>query len=342
MATGRGAAMKKRVGIICLGAVGLLAGLAAPAYAVGPAFWTGPNCGMTLEVREHGRVTIPYVVADLARADVQCYLRIYKVKGNIWDAKPDDWTRVSQEPMGQVRAVRTFCGGVRDLPFSYTWTDVDLAIGTYWCRVAATDGSRWAVDRLCCGLEVTSPVRINKGAGFTRDATVSVDYLTVPAWKYFMISDFASVWPNVWQPIPAGDDTMAWNLRPGDGKKTVYMRFCASPGGSVTARRCSIVLDTHGPTTKAPYPARGTKGRMVALRLRVDDALSPTASVTIVIRRGRTIVETLRAVTIWKGWLATRRFACDLPKGRYTFTVMARDLAGNEQAKAGSNTLTVY
>jgi len=37
----------------------------------------------------------------------------------------------------------------------------------------------------------------------------------------------------------------------------------------------------------------------------------------------------------------TAKFTCKLSKGKYTFTVYAKDLAGNVQTKAGHNTLTV-
>ena len=143
-----------------------------------------------------------------------------------------------------------------------------------------------------------------------------------------------------------GTDTVT--VSKGNGKKTVYVLYHAQLVNFKAAQPVSplyqarTTLDTHGPTTKAPEPARGARGTYITLRFRVDDNLSPKARVTIVIRKGTTVVRTLKPVLRATGKLVSRRFLCKLAKGKYTFRVKAKDLAGNAQTKIGANTLIVY
>jgi hypothetical protein len=111
---------------------------------------------------------------------------------------------------------------------------------------------------------------------------------------------------------------------------------------SCEERVLSFTIDTRGPTTRALARASVRRGRRATLRYRVDDALSPTARVTIRVktRSGRT-VKTLKAVTRKTNVATSSRFTCKLAKGSYRFHVYATDLAGNRQVRKGYGTLRV-
>ncbi|MGD0272864.1 MAG: G1 family glutamic endopeptidase [Gaiellaceae bacterium] len=102
-----------------------------------------------------------------------------------------------------------------------------------------------------------------------------------------------------------------------------------------------VHIDTLGPVTAAK-PARGRKGKAITLRCRVRDNLSPRAtSVTLTIRNShKKVVKTLELgtekISAWHAVKWTPK-----AKGMYSYTVTARDLAGNKQAKAGSAKITV-
>jgi photosystem II stability/assembly factor-like uncharacterized protein len=108
-----------------------------------------------------------------------------------------------------------------------------------------------------------------------------------------------------------------------------------------------VTLDRVGPQTYAPVAASVKRNKYPALTFWVNDDLSSKADVTIVVKdSGGKTVKTLKM-----GWLATwQQFSspiadwkCTLPKGSYTFRVLAKDQAGNDQVDpAGSSTLTVY
>jgi hypothetical protein len=111
----------RRAAALCVAALGLLATLAAPAQAEEePYFWAGVNSGMRVTALLHGQAVFPYVVVHKAASQVECYLRVYEVKG-------PNWTPIGEKSLGTQTALITFCGSV--WPFSYTWTDVDLEPG---------------------------------------------------------------------------------------------------------------------------------------------------------------------------------------------------------------------
>jgi hypothetical protein len=120
------------------------------------------------------------------------------------------------------------------------------------------------------------------------------------------------------------------------------------PAGNVSAgQSLSMHIDTKGPTTFAK-PASGHKskaghkGKAIALKCRVRDNLSPrVTSVTLTIRNRRNkVVKTFKLgakkVSAWYAVKWTPK-----AKGTYRYTVYAKDLAGNKQAKAGSAKITV-
>ncbi len=109
-----------------------------------------------------------------------------------------------------------------------------------------------------------------------------------------------------------------------------YNAWRENPGG-----------DTQGPVTYAPRKATVRRHAKVKLYYRVVDDQSATATVRIRITRSGRVKKTLNLGSRGTGALRSCTFRCHLPKGKYRFTVLARDLAGNAQTTAGYNTLRV-
>ena len=75
---------------------------------------------------------------------------------------------------------------------------------------------------------------------------------------------------------------------------------------------------------------------------RVNDALSDTARVRIeVVDSSGTRRATMQLGNRRTSVTLAASFACRLPRGRYTFRVLAVDRAGNEQVRVGANSLRV-
>ena len=101
-------------------------------------------------------------------------------------------------------------------------------------------------------------------------------------------------------------------------------------------------VDTTRPVTRALANATVRRGRKVTLRLRVDDAVSPQATVTVKIFKGKALKKTLRLGLRATNTEVRYRYLCKLARGRYIWRVYATDLAGNKQrAPAGYKMLTV-
>ena len=104
----------------------------------------------------------------------------------------------------------------------------------------------------------------------------------------------------------------------------------------------STILDTLGPVTLAPQALSAASGGRATLRFMVRDALSPTAQVRVRVANlaGKT-VSVVKLGEVPTGRAVSRSLAVRLPQGHYRYRVMATDLAGNAQRKAGANDLIV-
>jgi hypothetical protein len=132
-------------------------------------------------------------------------------------------------------------------------------------------------------------------------------------------------------------------LTGGDGPKHLELKFWnqAIEGFSPTYS-ASIILDTRGPKTVAPYRLTAKRGGYVTVSYQVDDTYSPTASVSLELRSSAG--KKLKAIPLGEqatGKLFTYLLKVNLGKGKYRYAVLATDLAGNKASKVGVNNLTV-
>jgi len=77
------------------------------------------------------------------------------------------------------------------------------------------------------------------------------------------------------------------------------------------------------------------------LRLRVNDVVSPKATVTVKIYKGAALKRTVRLGLQETNTEIRCAYTCRLARGTYTWKVYATDLAGNKQSKVGYKTLIV-
>jgi len=119
-----------------------------------------------------------------------------------------------------------------------------------------------------------------------------------------------------------------------DAAHTLVCHATDEVGNESEEARYIVTVDGAGPVTVAK-PVTGVLGAMLPLEYRVSDALSPRATgVALVVRDSRgTVVDRIVVGAVPTGqwqtvvWRPTTR-------GVFTYTVVARDLAGNREAAA--------
>lgn len=126
-----------------------------------------------------------------------------------------------------------------------------------------------------------------------------------------------------------------------DGVTRVWYYSTDLGGTSETPRTTTVRVDTTRPSTRALAKATVTRGKVATLRLRVNDAVSPKATVTVKIYRSGALKKTLKLGLRKTNAEIRYRFTCKLGRGTYVWKVYATDLAGNRQGKVGYNKLVV-
>jgi lysophospholipase L1-like esterase len=134
----------------------------------------------------------------------------------------------------------------------------------------------------------------------------------------------------------------SWQLKPGDGSKTVECEYRSAAQETVTVAD-SVGVDTVRPTVTTYDGGPLRAGTPVRLAFRVDDAppCGSTAEVTLELLRGDRVVHSAayRPLDIGRRHILT--FGWHLGKGKYRWQVRARDGAGNPQAAVGRGVLHV-
>jgi hypothetical protein len=141
-----------------------------------------------------------------------------------------------------------------------------------------------------------------------------------------------------WYAEPYTGRSCDWVLGGGSGHKELLVRFGAADGSVSPVVTATIDVDTAGPVTLA-RSARAAKGGRTSLRYVVRDTGSPRVDVVVVVRgKGATRRVELGRVTTGAHRALIR---LGLPGGRYTWRVLATDLAGREQVRQVAGTLVL-
>jgi hypothetical protein len=128
------------------------------------------------------------------------------------------------------------------------------------------------------------------------------------------------------------------------GTHTIAYHATDVAGNVEPSRTLTVHHDSSRPTTRAPRAAAVRRNHTAALKYEVRDAAPNAGTGTVVIviknRHGK-VVKRLHLGTRPVNTALTARFTCKLRAGTYRFSVQATDAAGNTQAKAASQRLTV-
>ena len=127
----------------------------------------------------------------------------------------------------------------------------------------------------------------------------------------------------------------------GNGTKIYEYRSIDLAGNVGAVQSLTLRVDATRPTAKALADCSVRRGGRATLRLRINDGVSPQASVTVKVFKGRALKKTLELGLRSTNAEVRYSFGCGLARGRYTWKVYATDLAGNPQSRVGYRTLTV-
>ena len=213
--------------------------------------------------------------------------------------------------------------------------------GVHIINYASTDraGNVEATQACQVRIDTTAPVTVADTGGIwhSDDVTVRFDPLELGSGA---TSTEYQVNGGVWT---SGKEfsIVALANHSGDGTYTVHYRSADALGNAEVAKTCQFKIDTTPPVTKALAKVTVTSGRRATLRLRVNDALSPKATVIVKVFRGKVLKDVFKLGL--RSTNAAVRYSrlCKLARGSYTWKVYAADLAGNKQSKIGYQTLIV-
>ena len=203
-----------------------------------------------------------------------------------------------------------------------------------------TDEARLGTDRQPPALETTPPVTTVKLAHTWWNSTVRA---TASA-----TDDGVGVQQTSWTL-----DGAAWSTgskvvlpltRVADGLHQLGVSSTDFLGNAETPQTLPVGIDTHGPRTSVQARMAVRRGHTATFRYTVRDPLPScgSADVRIVLRTARGKVAYIVAAPAQPVNKAlTASWVCRLARGAYTYTVTARDVAGNRQVKAGTGSLRV-
>jgi hypothetical protein len=101
------------------------------------------------------------------------------------------------------------------------------------------------------------------------------------------------------------------------------------------------LIDRVGPQTYGLATVSVKAGATTTFKFRINDVTPTTASSSLCIYKGRALKKTIKLGKQRTGRALSYRWRCTLPKGTYTWKILATDLAGNKQAKVVAKTLAV-
>ena len=223
-------------------------------------------------------------------------------------------------------------------------TVTDLASGTYYWRVKATDAynntSEWSTPGSITvdadpPINTTAKNFINKGAATTNASTVS---LAISATKRTGVTGYyiseQSKRPQAGKPgwvaipsIASYATTTPYPLSKRDGKKNIYVWFKDAFGHVSKVKSGAIVFDTKLPhVTITSHPAHPTN--------------STSAKFTYTSTKARSKFQCQLDDGVYSACSGTTSYE-GLPEGTHTFTVTASDAAGNANLVPATFTWTI-
>ena len=123
----------------------------------------------------------------------------------------------------------------------------------------------------------------------------------------------------------------------GDGEHWITYRSVDVAGNVEQARSCPVLIDTRGPQTWAHAARQVARRATIRFVYRVNDLLSPYASLRLVIYDYRTgssdsrwVRKVIEKAQVRTGRDLSLRSRLDLPAGDYWYDLYATDMAGNE------------
>jgi hypothetical protein len=145
-------------------------------------------------------------------------------------------------------------------------------------------------------------------------------------------------------------DSRTWQLSPGQGLKTVYVRYTDAAGQLSPSLSDTIMLDTTPPgltgVSDSPDPFRPGSGETTTIRFTLSDNLSGTCTVEVrILNSSSVLVNTLTSTAscptggaagsiVWNGRDSS---GAVVPPGRYTYRVQGIDQATNRSAVRGGD-----
>jgi hypothetical protein len=142
----------------------------------------------------------------------------------------------------------------------------------------------------------------------------------------------------------------AWQLSPGQGLKTVYVRYTDIAGHLSPSLSDTIMLDTTPPgltgVSDSPDPFRPGNGETTTIRSTLSDNLSGTCTVEVrILNSSSVLVNTLTTVAscpsggavgsiVWNGRDSSGAL---VPNGRYSYQVQGIDQALNRSSVRGGD-----
>ncbi|NLG64121.1 MAG: Ig-like domain-containing protein [Actinobacteria bacterium] len=124
----------------------------------------------------------------------------------------------------------------------------------------------------------------------------------------------------------------------GQGKRVIWTYAVDAVGNKEAPHAQEIYLDNTPPVTVALSSPTVARGKTTTIKYRVNDA-SPTATVSI--RLSGPMRRTFSVGEDSCNQINSYRLTANLPAGTYTYTVNAKDAAGNVAVQKGSGRITV-
>ncbi|MEW6681846.1 MAG: HYR domain-containing protein [Nitrospirota bacterium] len=198
-------------------------------------------------------------------------------------------------------------------------------------------------------LAPTGSIAINGGAAWTNTRNVTLTLTCTDATSGCSQMQFSN--NNVtFSPLEPFATTRAWQLSPGEGQKTVYVRYTDVAGQLSPSLSDTIMLDTTPPSltgiSDSPDPFRPGNGETTTIRFTLSDNLSGTCTVEVSIRNSSNVpVNTLTTTAacpssgaagsiVWDGRDSSGAL---VPAGRYSYRVQGIDQAQNRSGARGGD-----